>query len=423
MTVSQAANQLSIPAADWVLQEYEETDPLTEEELPESDRHIISNDINAGNRDRIEMVWLPDGRVKLRATQFVGILTLPGGLTIEIRPKVSGTNLLELLEYSQGIRADTLDERTAISEGKDFIRALATLFEAELGSVLQRGLVKEYCQHSNTEEHVRGQLNVQRQLQRQGPQPTQFECTYDELTTDTVLNQSILYATTVLLQLIEDGRVSAALQRKQQRLQRQVTLRPVRAIELEHIELSRLASHYEDIFRLTNLVLKGVYAKDLRSGKRSSFSLLVNMNDIFEGVVERVMEDVLADPARTVHSQYSTSNLVWDGPRSINIRPDIVVKDGDAVSFVGDAKWKEDEPKNREPSNGDIYQLISYQVAHGVPGALFYPAQNEVVASKYESPLEHPLQLIEVPTTSAPGEDYAETVLRSVQESLPLSVR
>ncbi|WP_225333345.1 McrC family protein [Halomicrobium urmianum] len=421
MTVTHDTVQSAESSADWVLREYQETDPLTEDELTPRDRNVIANEIN-DDSDRISMVWLPDGRVKLRATQYVGILTLPSGLTIEVKPKVPETSLLEMLQYSQGIQADTIAEETSITAGREFIRALATLFETELSDVLQRGLVKEYRERSDTEEHIRGRLDVHRQLQRQGPQPTQFECTYDELTTDTVLNQSLLYATTVLLRLLEDGRVSAALQRHQQILQRQVTFRPVRTAELEYIELSRLANHYEDIFRLMKLILQGVYVENLQTGESPSFSLLVNMNDIFEGVIERVFEDLFAGSSMRVQGQYSSTDLVEEGYRPIRIRPDIVVKDGTDVVFVGDAKWKEDESNDREPSNDDIYQLISYQVAHDVPGALFYPSQEADIGSTYSSSLDHQLYLVEIPTTSTVGERYPETVMRSLRESLPTTV-
>ncbi len=421
MTSTHDTVQSAESSADWVLREYGETDPLTEDELTPRDRNVIANEIN-DDSNRISMVWLPDGRVKLKATEHVGILTLPSGLTIEIKPKVPETSLLEMLQYSQGIRADTIAEETRITAGREFIRALATLFEAELSDVLQRGLAKEYRERSDTEEHVRGRLDVHRQLQRQGPQPTQFECTYDELTTDTVLNQSLLYATTVLLRLLEDGRVSAALQRQRQTLQRQVTFRPVRTAELEHIELSRLANHYEDIFRLTKLILQGVYVENLQTGERASFSLLVNMNDIFEGVVEHAFEDLFAGSSMRVQGQYSSTDLVEEGYRPIRIRPDIVVKDGTDVVFVGDAKWKEDESNDREPSNDDIYQLISYQVAHDVPGALFYPSQEADIGSIYSSSLDHQLYLVEIPTTSTVGERYPETVMRSLRKSLPATV-
>lgn len=414
MSSSSTSVRLTSDDTETVLREYEATDPLDEEALPEAARRVIANEINDDD-ERLKMEWLPDGRVQLRATQYVGLVSLPGGLTIEVRPKVARTNLLEMLQYSQGVHAETIAEETAFVEGREFIRAMATLYEAELRDVIRRGLVQEYRQRSATERHVRGRLDVQRQLQRQGPQPLQFECTYDELTRDTVLNQAILYATTILLQLVGNGRVGSALQRHRQVLQREIELRPVRAVELDHIELSRLANHYEDLFRLTKLILRGAYAEELRSGARSSFSLLVDMNEIFEGVVEHAVQEAVKGTDLTARSQATSSDLVWGGSRDIRIRPDIVVEDDENTLFVGDAKWKLDTSDSPEPSNSDIYQLLSYQVAHDAPGVLFYPAQNNHVASEYVSKLNHPLTLVEIPVAPAPGENYNQTVLKTVK--------
>lgn len=419
---SASDSPLSRMQPDYVISEYGETDPIDPTEFPTAAQQTIENEINEGNDDRLRIEWLPDERVKLHATSYVGIVSLPGGLTIEIRPKVEETDLLAVLQYSQGIRAETIEEETGLVEGNEFIHALATLFESELADVIQRGLIRKYRRHSDTEDHVRGRIAVQRQLQRHGPQPTQFECSYDELTQDIVLNQAILHATSILLRLVGDQHIGQALQRHRQVLQRAVTLRPVRPVELEGIELSRLASHYEDLYRLTILILHGIYAEELRTGSRTSFSLLVDMNEIFENVIERGLTDVFAESSVMIRSQVTKRDLLWNGSRPIQIRPDVLgVISGDPI-FVGDAKWKRDTEDSREPSNSDLYQLLSYQVAFDTSGILFYPEQNQRVASTYHSDLDHDLHLIEVPTRPIDDGPYAETITDALFEELPRSL-
>lgn len=418
MTTTQDA-ALSSPTADHIIPEYGETPPIDRKNFPPQAEQTIENEINEGHNDRLRIEWLPDGRVKLHATSYVGIVSLPGGLTIEIRPKLEETNLLAVLQYSQGIRAETIEQETAISHGNEFIHALATLFESELADVIQRGLASEYRRHSDTEDHVRGRIAVQRQLQRHGPQPTQFECTYDTLTEDTTLNQGILYATDVLLRLVGDHLVSKSLQRHKQVLQRVATLRPVRPVELDGIELSRLAEYYEDLFRLTKLVLRGVYAEDLTTGSRASFSLLVNMNAIFESVIERALSEVYAGTPVAVQPQVTKRDLFWNGARPIQIRPDVLALESGNPLFIGDAKWKRDTEQSREPSNDDLYQILSYQVAYDVPGVLFYPEQNERVESVYKSQYDHDVHLVEVPTTADPNLSYSETVQKALSNNLP----
>ncbi|MFC7216013.1 hypothetical protein ACFQO4_18240 [Saliphagus sp. GCM10025334] len=89
-------------------------------------------------------------------------------------------------------------------------------------------------------------------------------------------------------------------------------------------------------------------------------------------------------------TQASSQSLVTGGSRSVTIQPDILVRD---------AKWKLDEPErnSRAPSNKDIYQLIAYELAHDVPGVLFYPSQEGRVASEYTVHNLHPLRTVEVP--------------------------
>jgi len=356
--------------------------------------------------------------VKLHATSYVGIVSLPGGYTIEIRPKVASTDLLSVLQYSQGIQAETIAEETKIKEGNEFIHALATLFESELADVITRGLASEYRRQSATEDHVRGRIAVHRQLQRQGPQPTQFECNYDTLTQNTILNQAILYATELLLRLVADRTISKSLKRHKQMLQRVTELRPVRYVELEQVELSRLAEYYTDLFRLTKLIIRGKFADELTAGPRSSFSLLVNMNEIFESILERGLSETFAESSVQIKSQVSSNDLFEKGSRPITIQPDILaIEDGDP-QFVGDAKWKEDEHRSREPSNEDLYQLLSYQVSYDAPGFLFYPAQNGKVASTFESKLDHDTHIVEIPTVPIAGLTYAETVTRTLREEL-----
>lgn len=395
---------------DDVILEYGETKAFDPGRFPEAARQVVKNEINQGSDDRLAIEWLSDGRVKLHATSYVGVVSLPGGLTIEIRPKVEDAELLSLLQYSQGVQAETIEEETSLRKGNDFIRALATLFEAELDNVIQRGLIREYRRTDDTEDHVRGRIAVQRQLQRHGPQPTRFECSYDTLTQDTVLNQAILHATDLILQLIGDNHPGKALQRHKQVLQRAVELRPVSPAELNAVELSRLASHYEDLYRLTRLVLSGIYTDELRAGSRSSFSLLVNMNKIFEGIVERALDAVFEESAVSVESQEHEQNLLWGGSREIGIKPDILVVEGGATVFVGDAKWKQDSEDSREPSNNDLYQALAYQVAFDVPGILFYPAQDNRVAGTFHSPLDNDLHVVELPTQARTESTYAETV-------------
>jgi len=404
---------------DCVLREHQSTDAFN---LSEAARSALSSEVNR-DKTRLEVIEERAGLARLKATEHVGIVSLPDGPTVEIRAKAPGTSLLTLLRFAHAVEGSTVDQPTSIKGGRTFIEALGALYNAELGSTLKQGLHRDYRQMEEAETHLRGRLDVPRQLRRQGATPTEFECSYSELTPDTTVNRSVLYATELLSRLIQNRSLSQALQKHAHQLRRHVTRTHVRAVELEGVELSRLTDHYKDLLQLTKLVLRSVYIKELRRGQRASFALLVNMNEVFESAVERAVKEGLSDRSElVVRGQASSQSLISGGQRTITIRPDILVEDrhGNPV-LVGDAKWKLDDPDNdnKEPSNADIYQLIAYQVAHDVPGVLFYPAQKGRVSSSYAVRNLHPLRTVEVPISSEDsGESYARTVTAGISEVL-----
>lgn len=410
-------NEEEIPGTvpvDVSLREYETSDPL---DLSDRAIRALRNEVNEGGTERIQLSFDENGHARLKATQYVGLVSLPDGPSVEIRPKAAGTNLLHLLRYAHGVEPKTVERTTIMEAGPTFLDTLALLFDAELQTVVNRGLYREYQQTSQTERYVRGRLNVHDQLQRHGPTPTAFECTYDEHTYDTTANRALLYATTMLLRLVSNPSLSQSLRQKQQHLRRQVTLTPVRPVELEVIQLTRLNTYYEDILRLTRFVLENLFVGEIRRGSATTFSLLVDMNRIFEKVIERALMGLVAEwPGWTVRSQRTSRALITGGSRPVEIRPDILLKDpsGD-VRLVGDVKWK-----LGRPSNPDFYQMSTYQLTYGVPGLLVYPEQDGDVATEYTVDGRFPLQLLEVPTRSNAGSfsEYTRHLLESIDNEL-----
>jgi 5-methylcytosine-specific restriction enzyme subunit McrC len=160
--------------------------------------------------------------------------------------------------------------------------------------------------------------------------------------------------------------------------------------------VTRLNEHYADLLRLTRLVLNSVFVENLRTGARDSFALLVDMNEVFEDVVERVVTDAVADnPGWYVETQASISGVVSGGDPPITMRPDILVRDAtDNVVLVADAKWKTPS----KVSNDDVYQLVAYQSTYAVPGLLIFPEQDEELSTTYTVQDAGELSIVELPT-------------------------
>lgn len=96
------------------------------------------------------------------------------------------------------------------------------------------------------------------------------------------------------------------------------------SFELRSIEVTRLNEYYEDLLRFTKMVIRNVNISDLAAGDHSSFSLLVNMNTVFEKAVERAAKEALKDQALwTVKPQDTSRNLIASNRITVKLKPDL----------------------------------------------------------------------------------------------------
>lgn len=397
------------------LTEWGESQPLS---LTEADISFIEQQINADAK-KLGIEYTGEGLVVLSSSRHVGIVALPDGPTIEIVPKSAGNNFVWLLQYANGVDVQTVQHRTDVQRGTAFLDALAALFVDEVGSILQQGLAQAYHREQETEKFLRGQLDVQRQLQTQGPTATEFEVGYDELTADITANQGVLYASVLLKRLTTDRRLRQRLDQQITRLRREISLRQIRPHELADIEVTRLNGYYRDALRLAELIIRNVYIEELREGDRGSYGLLINMDKIFEAVVERSFRDAIEKTEAwngwRVVGQANVTGLVTGGTPRVQMHPDFIVRNvEDEVVFTGDAKWKTGTVRQ-----DDIYQLTAYQLADDVPGVLVYPEQDGEVETEYTVRGSYPMAVHELPT-STEVEDFAEfcTLLTDNTKSL-----
>jgi 5-methylcytosine-specific restriction enzyme subunit McrC len=119
------------------------------------------------------------------------------------------------------------------------------------------------------------------------------------------------------------------------------------------------------LFNLARLLL-GERFQTTSAGGSEGFSLLFEMNTLFEEYVARMLKRALVDTEFRVVSQGGRLYcLETDNQRGLfQTRPDILVKRGDEVVQIIDTKWKRiatrvDDPK-QGVSQGDVYQMMAY---------------------------------------------------------------
>jgi 5-methylcytosine-specific restriction enzyme subunit McrC len=194
--------------------------------------------------------------------------------------------------------------------------------------------------------------------------PALLACHYDALTVDIALNQIMKAA---VLRLVRIARTTG----NQMRLRElsfayaDVSDVPVAALRWDTVVLDRTNSRWRELLNLARLLL-GDRFQTTSSGGSDGFSLLFEMNVLFEEYVARMLKRGLAGSDLGVVSQGGRLYcLQTDDQRGLfQTRPDILIKRGNQVLQVIDTKWKRiaarvDDPK-RGVSQGDIYQMMAY---------------------------------------------------------------
>ena len=355
------------------------------------DDRVFVDKLSASAEDRLQIEELRQG-LRVRTRSWVGVVRLP---TVEIRvvPKVTGDllGLVRLIEYASGLDALTRLRGGATLEasGDSLLELFALLFVEASERVLRRGLLSGYVEREDDLPMVRGRILGDRQVLERFGQLDRIICRFDELEHDIVENQLLAAA----LQVVSPRVTSTRLQRRIARLRG--VLEPI--CDTDQLDLAdarttltynRLNAHYETAHQLAWLLLDALGIDDLFApGETRSFSFLLNMNQLFERFVTRVVEEVLPAVRYRVTSQLPYRSVVWNVSSQrpyTNIIPDVVVERRGALDcrVAIDAKYKLYDERGFDP--GDIYQTFLYAFALGstasraVPTCLLlYPATAE----------------------------------------------
>lgn len=344
---------------------------------------------------RAENGVLEHGRKALRARGVVGVIAAEGG-ALEILPKIdcAGTSeeetngnirrrLVHMLAVAMDLQIDAGQVTALDWQRETLLEILIKLFSEKLAEALRRGMPRRYLTHSDDLPVLRGRLDVTRQFSALAADPSRLACQFDALTPDIALNQIMKAATTKLLRI-------ARAAGNQSRL-RELTFAyadivdvSVSALRWNDVVLDRTNARWRELLNLARLLL-GNRFQTTSSGGADGFSLLFEMNTLFEEYVARSLARALSGTDLRAVSQggrlYCLENEAGRG--LFQTRPDILVKRGSEVVRVVDTKWKRianriDDAK-QGVSQGDIYQMMAYgQLYECDRLVLLYPQHSEL---------------------------------------------
>lgn len=319
---------------------------------------------------------------RLRFINYVGVIYC-NGIEYEIVPKISLSKeegeltLLSMLRYT-GDMDIAFMERVEVGRrhSDSVLEAFLCTYVQRLLQELNRGVYRTYVNQTDQLMFLRGRLQVSEQLRLGARQSALAVCTFDEHNVDNELNRLLLAAMRVAQRVIQSkclmelNQVSAILENVRE-------VHPS-AIGFKQITFNRQNERFHDLIYFAQLIIER--AGWMQSGVGdTSFSMLFEMNTLFEAYVGQALVNLLGDDR--VRQQDTAKQLLINmrtGKNNILLKPDFVIDD----TIILDTKWKSASYNDRvNYSQSDIYQMYAYVTSYknAERCLLLYPWQEDGV--------------------------------------------
>lgn len=348
----------------------------------------------------------------IQARNFVGVISLPSGLQIEVLPKIDIPNdhgdkrlrkiFLKMLssvldlDYKTFKTAD-LDKASQLPLFEIFIQD----FCRKVRNVLRLGVKHDYAIQEENLPAFKGKLRVMENIRRNVAHKERFFVSYDNYGLNAVENRVIKTALKCLRGRAKSSQSQIALLQLLEFFEGVPVSSDVNA-DMQAVLRKRVDAHYRSALNWSILFLQG-YVLSTFSGVEGSgaTALLFPMEKLFERYVARELRFAARQSGVRVSvktqekSKYLFESLTMHtgenvGP-SFQLKPDVVMRSGLNDIVIADTKWKnlQFRDQNIGSSQGDAYQMSAYHRKYRREGnlreiLLVYPRTSDMPTNTKE---------------------------------------
>lgn len=312
-------------------------------------------------------------RYTLKPGSTVGAVEVDD-LSVLIRPKIEVKQLISLAcyrDWRDSVQSSDFNfpEKWALPD------VIAAMFAAAAEKAFARGLLHGYVEREEALQTVRGRIRFDEQIRRRFGLPLPVEVRYDEFTDDVPENRLVKAANRRLRRAgLRDTARSRKTRRRLGRIDALldgVSLCDYPPNAVPKVKFDRLNQHYKRVVELARLILRQDRFEADR-GKFRASGFLMDMNKVFQDFVTVALRDKL----RLSPGEFGERRVgSLDEGGEITLKPDLVWRDGGRCVFVGDAKYKRID--HAQVPNADLYQMLAYATALGLPGGLLIYAKDD----------------------------------------------
>ena len=325
---------------------------------------------------------------------YVGVIQTPS-LTLEILPKIyndskneNGINKYRKIFLKMLLKIDDIptakDGTTADVNVADMnvFEVFIKLFAKHVENLIQKGVKSDYIFTEDNLTYLKGKLQFSNHIRYNLAHKERFYVEYDEYMEDRVENRLLKTCINFLLAKTKDFDNQKKL-RQQLFFFANVSDSTNVQYDLSHIEyLQRGMEHYELPLKFAKIFLNNKSFAPIK-GDNSSFSLLFQMNIIFERYIEKLLQE--NTEIRNLQTKMKGKYHLLTNNK-IALEPDYKFE-LDSKLIIGDAKWKLIDQECTDKLNpSDIYQIYSYlNYFNSKVGYIFTPLLNSnEELTKYE---------------------------------------
>ena len=327
---------------------------------------------------------------KIKFINYVGIIKI-NNLIIEILPKISLSNdiikdreiLVFMLSKCNKLSVDINELLNSNILNNSLLDILAKVFSKKLLNELQKGLYREYVSKEEALSTIKGKTLISKSIKENTINKNKMNCKYDEFTEDNLFNAILKRAISVILFSIKNDDVKKELNIINNVLNYISDIYIPNNIILNY-KLNRMNNRFLECFTLAKLILLNS-SMDKSLGKENGFSILFEMNYLYEEYIGVLLKEVFNDTNISINTQEKSRYLLWNTLKERNeiaLKPDIVIYKDNKPKIIIDTKWKSATIDGKEVyTQGDIYQMYAYITTYEEcqQCILLYPKTNENV--------------------------------------------
>ena len=330
----------------------------------------------------------------ITAKNYVGVITMNDGTTMEILPKIFSHAaftdeeekekkvkklLIDMLKTLRNTPFKSLQATNVNIDKLSIFEIFIRMFVDEVFYIVKRGLKCDYETIQSNENVFKGKMVFAVQIKHNYAHKERSFVEYDEFNTNRAENKILKSTLSYLYKCTTSSRNKSDIKTLLNAFNSVDESNEYKS-DFAKIVPDRKTADYQTALMWSKVFLMGKSFTSF-SGSEVAFALLFPMETLFESYIAAQLKKMLGHSEYSLSAQDKTYHL-FDGPRKFLMKPDIVIKNKAlAQVFVMDTKWKvlSADKANYAISQADMYQMYAYQKKYTSENVtLLYPLTEKV---------------------------------------------